>query len=119
GGAFPSLPTRRISSSGTVIHESGPDKGTLGVLRPALPLNHLPTAPQGETRPPADLAGHPSAGFPATAASLPGFPADSRAGSARDGKKPAVVMSNTSIDLQGFYGERRDSNPRPPACQAG
>ena len=44
GGAFPSLPTRRISSSGTVIHESGPDKRTLGVLRPALPLNHLPTA---------------------------------------------------------------------------
>src|SRR5436309_3602365 len=44
GGAFPSLPTRRISSSSTVIHESGPDKRTLGVLRPALPLNHLPTA---------------------------------------------------------------------------
>ncbi len=44
GGAFPSLSTRRISSSGTVIQESGPDKRTLGVLRPALPLNHLPTA---------------------------------------------------------------------------
>jgi hypothetical protein len=25
GGAFPSLPTRRIFSSGTVIHESGPE----------------------------------------------------------------------------------------------
>src|SRR2546426_2221541 len=35
-------------------------------------------------------------GIPATAGSLRGFPADSRAGSARDGKKPAVVMSNTS-----------------------
>src|SRR5947208_11823679 len=67
-------------------------------------LTTYPPPPQGETRPPADLAGHPSAGFPATAASLRGFPADSRAGSARDGKKPAVVTSNTSIDLQGFYG---------------
>jgi hypothetical protein len=32
------------------------------------------------------------------------FQADSRAGAARDEKKPAVVMSNTSIDLQDFYG---------------
>jgi hypothetical protein len=54
-------------------------------------------------RPPVVVAGHPSAGFPATAGSLRGFPADSRAGSARDGKKPAVVMSNTSLDLQSFY----------------
>ena len=67
GGAFPSLSTRRISSSGTVIHESGPDKRTLaysgqlyrfttcpplvGPPRPTFKMEPL-------TRPPADLAGH-------------------------------------------------------------
>jgi hypothetical protein len=42
--------------------------------------------------------------LPASARSLRRFQADSRAGSARDEKKPAVVMSNTCTDLQGFYG---------------
>src|SRR5919198_5339351 len=39
-------------------------------------------------------------GLAARPGSLRQFQADSRAGSARDEKKPAVVMSNTSIDLQ-------------------
>ena len=43
-------------------------------------------------------------GLPATAGSLRRFQADSGAGSTRDEKKPAVVMSNTYTDLQGFYG---------------
>jgi hypothetical protein len=43
-------------------------------------------------------------GLPATAGSLRRFQADSRAGSARDDKKPAVVMSNTYANLQDFYG---------------
>ncbi len=43
-------------------------------------------------------------GFPAIGGSLRRFQADSRAGSARDEKKPAVVMSITSTDLQDFYG---------------
>jgi hypothetical protein len=43
-------------------------------------------------------------GLPAPAGSVRRFQADSRAGSARDEKKPAVVMSNTSTDLQDFYG---------------
>src|SRR6266508_2830977 len=43
-------------------------------------------------------------GLPATAGFLRRFQADSRAGSARDEKKPAVVMSNTYADLQDFYG---------------
>src|SRR6266536_1668969 len=43
-------------------------------------------------------------GLPATAGSLRRFQADSHAGSARDEKKPAVVMSNTYADLQHFYG---------------
>src|SRR5437762_13779966 len=112
GGAFPSLPTRRICLSGTVIHESNPDKRTLGVLRPALPLHHLPTArraaqayvQRGAPGARQDLRptwGHPSAEFPATAGSLRGFPADSRAGSARDEEKPAVDMSTTYTVLQG------------------
>jgi hypothetical protein len=43
-------------------------------------------------------------GLAARSGSLRRFQADSRAGSARDEKKPAVDMSNTSTDLQGFYG---------------
>jgi hypothetical protein len=43
-------------------------------------------------------------GLPAPAGSLRGFQADSRAGSARDAEKPAIVMSNTYGDLQDFYG---------------
>jgi hypothetical protein len=43
-------------------------------------------------------------GLPATAGSLRRFQADSRAGSTRDEKKPAVVMLNTYADLQDFYG---------------
>jgi len=39
------------------------------------------------------------------------FQADSRAGSARDEKKPAVVMSNTSTDLQDFYGSDGTNPP--------
>src|SRR5919198_3841162 len=46
----------------------------------------------------------PFRGLAARPGSLRQFQADSRAGSARDEKKPAVVMSNTSIDLQVFYG---------------
>ena len=95
--------------------DQGPDTRTLGVLRPALPLNHLPAARRaaeayvqrgdlGATRPPADLAGHPLRDSRRPPAPYGDFSADSRAGSARDGKKPAVVMSNTFIDLQGFYG---------------
>ena len=43
-------------------------------------------------------------GLPARFGSLRRFQADSRAGSARDEKKPAVVMSKTYTDLQDFYG---------------
>ena len=43
-------------------------------------------------------------GLAATAGFLRRFQADSRAGSARDAEKPAVVMSNTYTDLQDFYG---------------
>ncbi len=46
----------------------------------------------------------PLRGLPATAGSVRRFQADSRAGSARDEKKPAVVMSNTYANLQDFYG---------------
>jgi len=64
-------------------------------------------------------------GLPATAGSLRRFQADSGAGSTRDEKKPAVVMSNTYTDLQGFYGSdgtrtcdlRRD-RPRRPSQRA-
>ncbi len=42
--------------------------------------------------------------LPATAGSLRRFQADSCAGSPRDEKKPAVVLSNTYADLQVFYG---------------
>src|SRR5204862_7711016 len=56
-------------------------------------------------------------GFPATVGFSRCFQADSRAGSARDEKKPAVVMSKTYTALQDFYGSdgtrtrdlRRDS----------
>ena len=43
-------------------------------------------------------------GLPATAGSLRRFQADSRAGSARGEKKPAVIMSNTYANLQDFTG---------------
>jgi hypothetical protein len=43
-------------------------------------------------------------GLPAASGTLRRFQVDSRAGYARDEKKPAVVMSNTSSDLQEFYG---------------
>src|SRR5204863_7350667 len=43
-------------------------------------------------------------GLPASVGSLRRFQADSRAGSTRDEKKPAVVMSNTCTDLQDFDG---------------
>jgi hypothetical protein len=43
-------------------------------------------------------------GLPARAGLLRRFQTDSRAGSARDEKKPAVVMSNTYADLQDFTG---------------
>jgi hypothetical protein len=60
-------------------------------------------------------------GLPDTSATLRRFQADSGAGSARDERKPAVVMSNTSTGLQDFYGSdgtrtrdlRRD---RPVKC---
>jgi hypothetical protein len=52
---------------------------------------------------------------PATTGVVRRFPADSRAGSARDANKPAVDMSNTYANLQVLLRERRDSNPRPPA----
>ncbi len=45
-----------------------------------------------------------SGDLPARFGSLRRFQADSRAGSARDEKKPAVVMSKTYTDLQDFYG---------------
>jgi hypothetical protein len=50
-------------------------------------------------------------GLPATAGSLRRFQPDSRAGSARDEKKPAVVMSNTYADLQDFYGSDGTRTP--------
>src|SRR5439155_22761701 len=43
-------------------------------------------------------------GIPATAGSLRGFPADSRAGSARDEEKPAVGMSKTYTVCRGITG---------------
>ena len=46
----------------------------------------------------------PFRGLAARSGPLRRFQADSRAGSAPDEKKPAVVMSNTSTDLQVFYG---------------
>jgi len=63
---------------------------------------HLCSRPLADLRPPRPviLLG----GLPATAGSLRRFQADSRAGSARDAEKPAVVMSNTYADLQVFYG---------------
>src|SRR5919198_2871601 len=69
----------------------------------------------------------PFRGLAARPGSLRQFQADSRAGSARDEKKPAVVMSNTCIDLQDFYGSdgtrtrdlRRDRPVMVFPCWAG
>src|SRR5438093_2407867 len=61
-------------------------------------------------------------GLPATAGFFRRFQADSRAGSARGEKKPAVVMSNTYANLQDFYGSdgtrTRDLRGDRPACCA-